>query len=392
MSKHARVVLAALAGVLCACTGASADNDGSIFVYHGNGVGHFDVRFMSPDDTMLIVESDANWNRTARLIDRHGDEQWQASLEGLRATALGENVLIDETHIALPRLRTASPEYAIVPAATEPSALARAFQGWISRAGGLRGDGAHEFSAATNVFANQSCALGADGGSAAWRHERAESFRAAPARTVLDDGPEGLHFVELFCLVAEDRQFIAVAGLEKTAPVGRKSVVLIYEAGQGQPQLRVNLVLEGQEVLPRLHQVGPDVLVGLYPSSLPERDGAWIATRIRFRDGEWRVEQAFLSENPRSWQSDFRLMALREDQFWFSTPDGIFSVAWPDGAAVVPFTPVQVIAAQTEFERRVVETGQVLISPSGERIAWIDTRGGGEVRVLAMPSALRRRE
>jgi hypothetical protein len=388
MTARARAVLVALAAFLCACSGASADNDASGFTYLGNGLGHFDVRFVAPDDKLLIVESDGNWNRTARFVDHRGNELWSSSLEGLRSTGHGEFVLADENHIVLSRLRTSPPQYAIVPTATEPSALVRAFQGWVSRAGGLRGDGAHEFSAATNAFSNQSCALGADGSSAAWRHERAESFRAAPARTVLDDGREGLHFVKLFCLVAEDRQFIAVAGLEKVAPVGRKSVVLIYEAGQVQPVLRVNLVLEGQEVLPRLHQVGPDMLVGLYPSSVPERDGAWIATRIRFRDEGWLIEQAFLSEDP---PSDFRLMALREDQFWFSTRESLFSVAWPDGAAVIPFAPVEIIAAQTEFERNVLATGQVQISPSGERLAWIDTRRGGEVRVVSMPSSLRRR-
>jgi hypothetical protein len=90
--------------LLAACTGAAADDENA-FTYDGNGSGQFAVRFVSPDDRLLIVERDGRtWDGTARLIDSSGVELWRASLDGLRMTALGEFVFADETHIALPRL------------------------------------------------------------------------------------------------------------------------------------------------------------------------------------------------------------------------------------------------------------------------------------------------
>jgi hypothetical protein len=332
------------------------------------------------------------------MFDPRGTELWRVSLDGLRMTALGEFALADESHIILQHLRTSPPEYAIVPSENDLGGPARPFSVWVTNAGGLRGEGYRDFAASTNPFANQSCVLGADGSSAAWFHGDVDSFAAAPPRTVPGDvgltgNPAGgLHFVNLFCLVADTRQFIAVAGIDKAAPADHNTVVLIYEAGQDQPMERINLAFEGHEPLPHLHQVGPDMLMGLYPASDLERDWAdrpWIATRIGFQDGEWHTEQARLSENPSRWQSEFRVMGLAQDEFWFSSNNRVFSVAWPDRASVIPFTPVEIIAAQSEFERSVLESGEILVSPSGGRVAWVDRRGGGEVRVSAMPSSLR---
>jgi hypothetical protein len=394
-------LLASLACLLSACTGASAD-DPHAFEYIGNGSGQFDVRFVSPDDRLLIVERESRtWDGTARLFDADGIELWHAPLDGLRMTAMGEFALADESHIVLPRLRTSPPGYAVVPIGSELSGPTHAFSTWVVNVGGLRGEGHRDFAASTNPFANQSCALGADGSSVAWLHGDAGSFSAAPPRTVPGDvdstgNPSGgFHFVNLFCLIADDRQFIAVTGLEKAAPVGRKSVVLIYESGQTQPIARFNITFEGHEALPHFRQVSTDTLVGLDSISDPERNWAdrpWMATRITFRNGSWQVEQALLSETPSQWQREFRVMDLGRDRFWFVSTDRVFSVVWPDRASVIPFTPVEIIAAQSEFERSVLESGEILVSPSGDRIAWVDRRGGGEVRVSAIPTSLRTRE
>lgn len=312
-------------------------------------------------------------------------------------TALGKFVLTDETHLALQRLQTSPPEYAIIPASDDLTGSSLAFSAWVLRAGGLRGASQQDFSAATNPFAGQSCALGADGSSAAWRHDDAQSFLAPPPRVVPatnDESSAGdLLFVEIFCLVAEGRQYIAVAGLEGTAPVGRRSVVLIYEAGQGQLLEKVNLALEGNEPLPYLRQVGTDMLVGIQPSSDLDREGPdrpWVATRIRFADGEWRAEHALLSQNPNTGRRAFRLIGARRTDLLFSTTDGVFSVPWPEGVSSIPFAPVQVLAAQSDFERSVLRAGEVIISPSGNRIAWVDRRGSGELRVVSAPAPLQR--
>jgi hypothetical protein len=170
--------------------------------------------------------------------------------------------------------------------------------------------------------------------------------------------------------------------------------VLIYEAGHDQLLARINLAFEGNEPLPDFTQAGSDVLIGLRPAGieLAWEDQPWVATRIRFRNGEWRAEQALLSQNPSAWQRDFRLMAARETDFWFSTTEGVFSVAWPDGASSISFAPVQIIDAETDFERSVLRTGEVLVSPSGDSVAWVDSRAGGEVRVVSAPPSVRTRE
>lgn len=63
-------LLVTFALLLSACTGVSA-NDRNAFAYRGHGSGQFDVRFVSPDDRMLVVERDGTtWDGTARLDRR----------------------------------------------------------------------------------------------------------------------------------------------------------------------------------------------------------------------------------------------------------------------------------------------------------------------------------
>lgn len=332
--------------------------------------------FVASDDTLLIMETFPSDERV-RFYSSDGRLVSEETLEGNRALDPVGFVLVDRFHIAVREVD--SRRYRLAPA-DDASPLGQAFLAWVNDAGGVMGP--RRALASTNAYADLGCAIGEDGSAAIWRTTDAASFQSAPAGTIASS-----HFTpsSLSCLAASGESYLVVCGVDRLRPIGERRVCQIFQGGLWRPSATLPL----HEGVGFGTPLGPDVVAGVHAS----RDDAsaalaFVAQRLTFRAGVWRVDTARLSG---TWPTDTQVTARADSLLVVEPnfPNEVSRIPWPEGAGELARTAERVRIPNEDFYREALRFAPPVLSPTGARVLWV-APSAGEVRLARSSSDWRR--
>lgn len=365
-----RLVAALLA---CAFLGGAGCGGQPLLVHRVENAPIFIAYFVDTHDTLLVHQSDHRFRDEVRFFAADGQLISEGEVGGYWPP--GTFLLADQYHLIVPSGARGDGRYVLAPEASTPSATARAALSWIAGAGGLLREGQAP-SAATNPYADLSCAVGADGSVAVWSTS-AGDFRSSRPRLVGDR-----HTVSLGvrCLRDGGGDFVVALG-------AKDGVALVRVFSVDRQELVAELPLSHQErfrALPtNTSHVSANAIAGISDAANYELDPAlrpFIATRISIESGRWAVENALLAEDWPAMRS-VRFLSVERNNIVLSV-DGMthaVRVRWPNGVSEIAFVPQAVAHREDAFHTAVLRANTPQISPSGSRVLWLNRTG--ELRI-----------
>lgn len=348
-------------------------------VYRVDNPSIFVAQFVDTHDTLLVHQSDGRFRDELRFFSADGELISQGEVAGYWPGT--HFLLADQYHLVVPSGGPGDGRYTLAPEASAPSSTAQAVLAWLADARGLLSEGERP-SAATNPYADLSCAVGADGSFATWS-TLTGGFQSSPPG-LIGERPAGV-----WCLRHGDQDFAVTVDINPGATFAR-----VFSGRRQELVVELALSHEGRSTIPQdaLH-VSPDVVAWISQATILDVDPAlrpFIATRISVASGQWVAESARLTgdwpaiQRIRSWsvERDSILLSLEGTSHAVRVP-------WPSGATEIPFVPQIVASPDDEFRAAVLRSNTPQVSPSGRHVLWLDREG--ELRVESTAQAEARR-
>lgn len=363
----------------CAFIGGAGCGGQPLLVYRVENAPIFIAYFVDTHDTLLVHQSDRRFRDEVRFFA--GDGQLISEGEVGGYWPAGTFLLADQYHLIVPSGARGNGRYVLAPETSTPSATAQEALSWIAGAGGLLREGQAP-SAATNPYADLSCAVGGDGSVAVWSTSSG-NFRSSRPGLVGDR-----HAVSLgvSCLRDGGDDFVVALGANDGVALGR-----VFSVGRQEVVAELQLSHEEEwRALPTgTSHVSANAIAGISVAANYELDPAqrpYIATRITTESGRWAVENALLGEDWPAMRS-VRFMSVERNNIVLSV-DGTthaVRVPWRNGVSEIAFVPQAVAHREDAFRTAVLRANTPQISPSGSRVLWLDRRG--ELRVESADEA-----
>ena len=358
--------------MLSTLVGVSGCGGQHLLVYRVDNPSIFVAQFVDTHDTLLVHQSNGRFRDELRFFSADGELISQGEVAGYWPSTWF--LLADQYHLVVPSGQPGDGRYTLAPETSAPSPTAQAVLAWLADARGLLIEGERP-SAATNPYADLSCAVGADGSFATWSTSTG-GFRSSRPGLI---GERQVVNAGVWCLRHGDEDFLVTVSINPGSSSAR-----IFSARSQELVVKLALTYEGRSTIPQdaLH-VAPDVIGWVSQAPILDVDPAlrpFIATRISGASGQWVAESARLNEDwpaiqrIRSWsvERDSILLSLEGTSHAVRVP-------WPSAATELPFAPQMVASPEDEFRAAVLRSNTPRVSPSGTHVLWLDH--DGELRV-----------